>query len=1209
MLGIGSGAGRSGKVRKIVKNGLQAWYKCDTTQAPLGEEEVANGDFSLGAEVVINGDFNVSEAVTTSSDSLGWKQVGSEGGGVSITNGELVLIGSDGTGVEGDGSNYSRVYITNGISSTHVMTDAKTYKLTYTVSSVSGSTDLEYHNGSGYSDATETIGTHIVYFTQDTGLYFILRNNGANGSIVKLSNVSIQQTNPNDSWVPEDTSWAVKDGSAEYTDGSGTKYIRTADTVATIGKKYKLTYTVSGNTGRLGIFDDGAAHALLDYVDHTVGNHELEFVSQKTGRIRFYGTNDSAGDFSISNISLKEITNSVRDYSSNHNNAVLYSGKALDFDDSGDWVDLGSQAQLSDNWTIVFWAYPDDNGNNDGVLNWGKTKINFSDATSLEVDSDLDGTVIDHTIPSATAVWKRYVVTQEGTSSKVYINGEFNSVLTGPTTNHTAATSYIGKNDANTFDGKIADVQIYDKAWTPQDVEYDWNNPDKDVFDGGSRTEVLGTTDIMTSLSVWETSGAGGDWVLRDGEFDVNTSSSTYVHDNISARSTTTNYKLSFEVSNYTSGTVRAYFGSQEMMIIAGGEGTYSTIGFLSTATSSQTIYIQAVDDFVGTVKNVKLEEVVTQESSISPTDCKALYRLNEGAGDRVYNAAPVLGAELVTNGDFSTDSDWTKGVGWTISGGNASCDGTQSTTSGLIQNSVFTSGKIYKLSFNITSNGDDFKFWVNGTQNIFSTPLVDGLIEYTFTASATGSAYFEATSTFIGSIDNISVKEISLSNSYAYAGNPTWATAQPYIPQYAMSSYSKKMVFDGSDDYVELATEKTIAAADPFSFSFWYYNIDESADQPILGRDGSTDDYLVLDGGHEGLIYKVDGTSRYLTFNSDLTTGKLNHVVLTSTGGEISGGLKCYVNGYLQTDTEPSLSSDFHYRDIMQSQGTFGEGFIDELAHFSTELSANEVSELFNAGMALDARDHSEASNLEGYWRNNGTDQWDDLSTNDNHGAVNGSPVTIQLQEVPYFGKDSLGLPMNHPREGGLNFDGTGYVEIADDNSLDFGTNDFSVEAWVKPGYIDANSSYNTIYAHGGDGVSDTDTFSLTILGSNNKIRFFVNGEDCESGALTDDKWYHVVGTREGEDAKLYVTAHDAATPIAAVSAFAINHSAVNDSVTNAHPKKIGRDSATSRGWTNNIDSVRLYDEKALSLPEVIKNWKKGRATHKSTVTWSDDL
>ena len=32
----------------------------------------------------------------------------------------------------------------------------------------------------------------------------------------------------------------------------------------------------------------------------------------------------------------------------------------------------------------------------------------------------------------------------------------------------------------------------------------------------------------------------------------------------------------------------------------------------------------------------------------------------------------PTEGAELVTNGDFVTDSDWFKDTGWTISGGSA---------------------------------------------------------------------------------------------------------------------------------------------------------------------------------------------------------------------------------------------------------------------------------------------------------------------------------------------------------------------------------------------------------------------------------------------------------------------------------------------------------------------------------------------------------
>ena len=49
-------------------------------------------------------------------------------------------------------------------------------------------------------------------------------------------------------------------------------------------------------------------------------------------------------------------------------------------------------------------------------------------------------------------------------------------------------------------------------------------------------------------------------------------------------------------------------------------------------------------------------------------------------------------GVELVTNGGFDTDSAWTKGVGWTISGGKANRDGNP-TNSVIEQPLVFQSG------------------------------------------------------------------------------------------------------------------------------------------------------------------------------------------------------------------------------------------------------------------------------------------------------------------------------------------------------------------------------------------------------------------------------------------------------------------------------------------------------------------------------------
>ena len=65
---------------------------------------------------------------------------------------------------------------------------------------------------------------------------------------------------------------------------------------------------------------------------------------------------------------------------------------------------------------------------------------------------------------------------------------------------------------------------------------------------------------------------------------------------------------------------------------------------------------------------------------------------------------APSLGSELVTNGDFATDTDWTKGTGWTISGGVATANNVPNLQ--RLQQGLGTSiiGSKYKYSINISN-------------------------------------------------------------------------------------------------------------------------------------------------------------------------------------------------------------------------------------------------------------------------------------------------------------------------------------------------------------------------------------------------------------------------------------------------------------------------------------------------------------------------
>ena len=63
---------------------------------------------------------------------------------------------------------------------------------------------------------------------------------------------------------------------------------------------------------------------------------------------------------------------------------------------------------------------------------------------------------------------------------------------------------------------------------------------------------------------------------------------------------------------------------------------------------------------------------------------------------------AQSFGQELVTNGNFATDSDWTKEGAWTISGGVASV--ISSTNDRLYQSISLEADKKYLLSINVVS-------------------------------------------------------------------------------------------------------------------------------------------------------------------------------------------------------------------------------------------------------------------------------------------------------------------------------------------------------------------------------------------------------------------------------------------------------------------------------------------------------------------------
>jgi hypothetical protein len=117
-----------------------------------------------------------------------------------------------------------------------------------------------------------------------------------------------------------------------------------------------------------------------------------------------------------------------------------------------------------------------------------------------------------------------------------------------------------------------------------------------------------------------------------------------------------------------------------------------------------------------------------------------------------------VLGPELVTNGDFATDTNWTKGTGWTITGGAAVA--TSVAAFGELSQAAGIAVGFYRVTLNVTVSAGAGFIRLGSTGNIgnFSST---GSYSFVLQCGAAGSSVrvLADAAGFTGTVDNVSVK------------------------------------------------------------------------------------------------------------------------------------------------------------------------------------------------------------------------------------------------------------------------------------------------------------------------------------------------------------------------------------------------------------------------------------------------------------------
>ena len=206
----------------------------------------------------------------------------------------------------------------------------------------------------------------------------------------------------------------------------------------------------------------------------------------------------------------------------------------------------------------------------------------------------------------------------------------------------------------------------------------------------------------------------------------------------------------------------------------------------------------------------------------------------------KILSVKPVqtYGPELVTNGDFATDSGWTKGSNWTISGGKANSNG-----SGLIyQTSVsYVDGKTYKVTFdaNITSGAGTVRLGNTST----STSFANGANEFylqTNTNNTTRYIFFQGIS-LNGSIDNVSVKE-ALNADFDFTRNSSATRVGSNGLIQDVASNIPRIDYTGGVGSWKFEPQRTnsITYSEDFSQSYWTKSGSSTVSNNAISPDGT---------------------------------------------------------------------------------------------------------------------------------------------------------------------------------------------------------------------------------------------------------------------------------------------------------------------------------------------------------------------------------
>jgi len=203
--------------------------------------------------------------------------------------------------------------------------------------------------------------------------------------------------------------------------------------------------------------------------------------------------------------------------------------------------------------------------------------------------------------------------------------------------------------------------------------------------------------------------------------------------------------------------------------------------------------------------------------------------------------------------------------------------------------------------------------------------------------------------------------------------------------PNYAFS-------FDGTDDRVDIGTT-LLSNMSAFTIVFWaYFNTTSPSYQSLVGQNDCIE---IFSNGNKIIAWTQ--TAGNITSNSTTSTSNWYLIVVIGNGSTF----KLYINNSQVASRSKSITN---YGSNSNYTTTFGSrvknatanpfyGHLDEIAIWSSALSTDQISNIYNSGTGVNDLSGDFSSNLIGYWKFE--QNLNDGSSNSNNGTFSGSSGT----------------------------------------------------------------------------------------------------------------------------------------------------------------------------------------------------------------------